>query len=76
MKTVYFSETIAASDLKVSGSRHLIDYMKFVSIEGQGHFLTLAQGHVFTKFQTGFSQNLNQTLYESFQVQGNENLMT
>ena len=30
MKTVDFSETIAASDLKVSRSRHLhvIDYMK------------------------------------------------
>ena len=28
MKTVDFSETIAASDLKVSGSRHLIEYMK------------------------------------------------
>ena len=32
-----FSETIAASDLKVSRSRHLIEYMK--SIEGQGYFL-------------------------------------
>ena len=28
MKTVDFSETIAASDLKVCRSRHLIDYMK------------------------------------------------
>ena len=28
MKTVDFSETIAASDLKVSGSRHIIEYMK------------------------------------------------
>ena len=28
MKTVDFSETIAASDLKVSRSRHLIEYMK------------------------------------------------
>ena len=26
--TVEFSETIAASDLKVSRSRHLIEYMK------------------------------------------------
>ena len=45
MKTVDFSETIAASDLKVSRSRHIIEY----GIEGQGHFLTLAQGHVHTK---------------------------
>ena len=28
VKTVDFSETIAASDLKVSGSRHLIEYIK------------------------------------------------
>ena len=28
MKTVDFSETIAVSDLKVSKSRHLIEYMK------------------------------------------------
>ena len=28
MKTVDFSETIAASDLKGSRSRHLIEYMK------------------------------------------------
>ena len=35
MKTVDFSETIEASDLKVSRSRHLIEYIKVVSIEGQ-----------------------------------------
>ena len=28
MKTVDFSDTIAASDLKVSSSIHLIEYMK------------------------------------------------
>ena len=28
MKTADFSETIAASDLKVGGSRHLIEFMK------------------------------------------------
>ena len=60
MKTVDFSETIAASDLKYSRSRHLI--RRYVSIEGQGHFLTLAQGRVHTKIQTGFSQKL---LYRS-----------
>ena len=60
MKTVDFSETIAASDLKGSWSRHLI--RRHVSIEGQGHFLTLAQVCVHTKIQTGFSQKL---LYRS-----------
>ena len=51
-----------------------------MSIGGQCPFLTLVQGHVHTKFQTGFFRNycavLNQILYESYQVQGNENLMT
>ena len=56
MKTVDFSETIAASDLKGSRSRHLI--RRYVSIEGEGHLLTLAQGRVHTKIQTGFSQRL------------------
>ena len=36
MKTVDFSETIAAIDLKGSRSSHLI--RRYVSIEGQGHF--------------------------------------
>ena len=60
MKTVDFSETIAASDLKASRSRHLI--RRYVSIEGQGHILTLAQGRVHTKIQTRYSQKL---LYRS-----------
>ena len=49
-----------------------------MSIEGQGHSLTLAQGRVHTKIQTGFSQKLvyrsEPNFYESFQVQGNENV--
>ena len=51
VKTVDFSETIAASDLKVSRSSHLIEYMK-------GSFLTLALSQVHTKIKTGFSQKL------------------
>ena len=43
MKTVDFSETIAASDLIGSRSSHLI--VRYVSID-QGHFFTLAQGRV------------------------------
>ena len=59
MKIVDFSQTNAASDLKAGRSRHLIEFMKVhVSIEGQGHFLTLAQGCVHTKIQTGFYQKL------------------
>ena len=37
MTTMDFSETIAACDLKVGRYRRLIDFMKYVSIEGQGH---------------------------------------
>ena len=55
MKTVDFSETIAASDLKVGRSRYL---MLNLSIEGHSHFLTLTQGRVHTKIQTGFFQKL------------------
>ena len=29
-----------------------------MSIEGQGHYLTLAQGRVHTKIQAGFSQKV------------------
>ena len=51
-----------------------------MNIEGKGHFLTLAQGCAHTKFQNRFLINdcvdLNQTLHESFKVQGNEHLMT
>ena len=40
MKTVDFSETIAASDLKVGRCRQLINFfLRLVSIEGQCHFL-------------------------------------
>ena len=64
MKTVDFSETIAASDLKGSRSRQQI--RRYVSIEGQGHFLTLAQGRVHTKIQTAFSQKLLEQSEQNF----------
>ena len=41
MKTVDFSETIAASDLKVSRSRHLIEYMKICEYCKSWSFLDL-----------------------------------
>ena len=41
MKTVDFSETIAASDLKVSRSRHLIEYMKACEYRRSRSFLDL-----------------------------------
>ena len=42
VKTVDYSETVAASDVIVGRCRQLIEFMKvceFSSIEGQGHFL-------------------------------------
>ena len=50
MKTVDFSETIESCDLKVGRYRQLNDFIA-IGIEGQGHFLTLAQGRVRTKIQ-------------------------
>ena len=41
MKTVDFSETIAASDLKVSRRRHLIEYMKVFVYRRSRSFLDL-----------------------------------
>ena len=49
-----FFKNYCSSDLKVSVSRHL----RYVNIKGQGHFLTLAQGCVHKKFQTGIFQKL------------------
>ena len=52
MKTVDFSETIAARDLKVGICRQLTEF----SIQCQGNFLTLALGHLHMKIKTCFSQ--------------------
>ena len=41
MKTVDFSETVAACDLKVGRCRQLIAIMKVCEFEGQGHFLII-----------------------------------
>ena len=41
MKTVDFSETIAACDLKVGRCRQLIEVMKVCEFEGQGHVSTI-----------------------------------
>ena len=41
MKTVDFSESVAASDLKVSRSRHLIEYMRICEYLRSISFLDL-----------------------------------
>ena len=42
----------------VTAASDLVDCTLVNCVEGQGHFLTLAQGRVHTKFQTGFSQTI------------------
>ena len=81
MKTVDFSENIAASDLNVSRSRHLIEYMKICGYRRSRSFIDLGQRScTYKKIELDFLRNycadLNQTLYESFRVQENKNLMT
>ena len=82
MKTVDFSETIAACDTKVGRCRQLIAFMQvqYVSSQSQGHFLTLTQGHLYMKIKkTCFSQkplgHFKPNLYVSFEVHGNDNLL-
>ena len=41
MKTVDFSETIAASDLKVGRCRQLIEFMKLCEYRRSGHFFAI-----------------------------------
>ena len=42
-----FSETIADADLKVGRCRQHIEFVKlYVRIQGLGHFMTLAKGHL------------------------------
>ena len=81
MKTVDFSETVAASDLKVSRSRHLIECIKICVYWRSRSFLDLGPRLCTCKkikpyFLRNYCADLNQILYESFQVQGNENLLT
>ena len=66
VKTVDFSVTIAASDLKVSRRSHLIDYMKVCEYRRSRSFLDLCQGRVHTEIQTGFSQKLFADLNQFF----------
>ena len=52
MKTMDFSETIAACNLKAGRCRQLSELMKVYEY----CFLTLAQGHLHMKIETYFSQ--------------------
>ena len=52
---------------KFVGADIFLNIWRYVSIEGQGHYLTLAQGRVHTKIQTRLSQKLL-CLYEPYFV--------
>ena len=52
MQKVNLSETIAANDLKVSRSRHIIEYMKICEYCRPRSFFTVAQDRVHTNIQT------------------------
>ena len=58
MKTVDFSETIAARDLKGRRNIHLIEYIKICEYWRSRSFPDLGQSRVHIKIQTGFSQKI------------------
>ena len=53
-----FQKLLQPVTWKVVGADIQLNIWRYLSIEGQGHFLTSAQGRVHTKIQTGFSQKL------------------
>ena len=74
MKRVEFSETIAASDLKVSRCRYIIEFMKVCEYYWpKVVYIQKNSNRIFSEPTLAIS---TKSFYESFQVQGNENLMT
>ena len=63
MKTMDFSENIAASGLKIGRSRQLIEFMKVC--EYSRSFLELGQGHLHMKIKTSFLRN-NWAIFNKF----------
>ena len=52
----FFSETLAACDLKVGRCRQLIEFMKVCEYLRSRSFLDFRQGHLCMKIYTCFSQ--------------------
>ena len=77
MKTVDFSETIAASDLKVSRSRPLIEYMEVCEYWRSMSFLDFGPRSFTYKNSNRILLETTVPIWtnfcESFQVQGNAN---
>ena len=53
-----FQKLLKPVTWKLVDTDNLLTSWRYVSIEGQGHYLTLAQGCVHSKIQTTFSQKL------------------
>ena len=67
MKTVDFSETIAAIDLKVGRSRHLIEFMKVCEYLRSRSFLDLGpRSCTYMKFKPDFLRNYFAVLNQIF----------
>ena len=73
MKRVVFSETIAASDLKVSRCRHIIEFMKVCQYYWPKVVYIQNSNQIFSEPTVAIS---TKSFYDSFQLHGNENLMT
>ena len=59
---MYYLETVAAIDLKVSWNIQINELMKLNEYQSQGHYLTLAKGHTDFKIKTFFSRKLSSYL--------------
>ena len=53
-----FQKLLKPVTWKLVDTDNYLTSWRYVSIEGQGHYLTLAQGRLHTKIQTRFSQKL------------------
>ena len=76
---MYYLETITAIGLKVGSNIQINEFMKLNEYQCQGHYLTLAKGHLDFKIKSCFFFSTyqviwNQISYESLWVHGNENL--
>ena len=78
-----FQKPLQPEALKLADADNQLSWWRYVSIVGQGHFLTLAQAIYIWKLKLVLLRNnwpiFNQILYVSFQhvqVQGNENPWT
>ena len=68
-KTMDFSETIVVYDIKIGRCSQLNEYMKLMNIKGQGHSLTIVQGHSDSTFSNFFSLETDRPIEAKFHVE-------